>query len=65
MNYIDVLKQMFDTQERIAEAIGVSQPTVGNWIKGTFLPAPKNAKKIEKVTKGLVKKEQIRPDVFA
>jgi len=52
----------FKTQEGVAKALMVSQPSVAQWFK-TGIPI-KRAIQIEEVTKGVIKREDLRPDIF-
>ena len=46
------------------EAIGVSQPTVSNWLRGVHGVAAAHAIRIERATNGAVTRYELRPDVF-
>ena len=52
----------FGSQNKLAKALGTSQPNIHNWLKGKvpaeWCPA------IETVTGGLVTCSDLRPDVF-
>lgn len=48
--------------EKLARKIEVSYQTVLNWKNGFAVPNPLNCAKIEKITDGAVKREEILPD---
>ena len=48
--------------EKLARKIEVSYQTVLNWKNGFAVPNPLNCAKIEKITDGAVKREDILPD---
>ncbi|GKX46117.1 transcriptional regulator [Pectobacterium carotovorum] len=51
------------SQKKLADALGVSQPTVWRWLHGKKKPSIDSVKTIEKVTAGTVTCEELRPDV--
>jgi DNA-binding transcriptional regulator YdaS (Cro superfamily) len=55
---------LFASQAEAARAIGVSQPTVCNWLKGVHGLSPENAARIERATRGVVTRAELLPDVF-
>lgn len=62
-DFIKLAISDFGSQKAFANAIGVSQPAVHKWLRGSRVK-PENAISIEKATSGKVTKEQIRPDIF-
>jgi DNA-binding transcriptional regulator YdaS (Cro superfamily) len=60
-----MVKKFFGTQKNLAKKLGVKQQTVSDWVRGKINPSIENAKKIDQLSNGAIKKEQIRPDVFA
>ncbi len=54
--------KMLGSMYNMAKQLGVTYTTVFNWCHGKAVPNPLNCMKIEKVTKGKIKKEDIRPD---
>ena len=53
---------MFETQKGLADALEVSEMTISKWKHGQ-VPAAR-CKQIEKVTRGAVTREVLRPDIF-
>lgn len=47
---------------KLAISIGVNYTSAFNWAHGKTVPSPLSCMKIEKATRGQVKKEEIRPD---
>lgn len=64
MTPIDKAIQFFGTQQALADAIGASQAQVSHWRLGLKRVPAKRAKKIDEVTNGYVKKEELCPDIF-
>lgn len=54
--------EIFGSMEKLSAAIGGSQASVYRWVHGKAIPSPLSCMKIEKVTNGKIKKEDIRPD---
>lgn len=52
------------TQVEFAKMLGVTQGTIGHYESGRRLPAPETATTIEVVTKGAIKRAELRPDIF-
>ncbi|OUE79109.1 MULTISPECIES: helix-turn-helix domain-containing protein [unclassified Citrobacter] len=50
------------SQQRLADACGVSQPAVCKWLNGGAV-SPKHVMSIVKATNGEVKAHEIRPDL--
>lgn len=61
----DVVHVLGGTQESAAKALDVSQAFISKLINGQQKPSAQMAKKIEQVTNGAFKREQLRPDIFA
>jgi len=59
---MDKVLDFFKTQDELAKALKVSQPSVAQWLK-TGVPV-KRAVEIEQVTDGVIKREDLRPDIF-
>lgn len=60
------IKTAIDTlgsQQKLAEACGVKQPSVWAWLHGKKKVSAENAKSIEIATDGKVPAYQIRPDL--
>lgn len=51
------------SQQKLAAACGVKQPTVWAWLHGKKKVSPENAKRIEIATSGTVHAYQVRPDL--
>lgn len=49
----------------MAEHLGISKTWMALLIAGTRTPSAVLAKKIERATQGLVKRKELRPDLFA
>lgn len=56
---------VFGCQSKLAEAIGVTQQSISNWINGKSKPTVKAARAIEYVTNKMVTKEDLRPDIYS
>lgn len=56
--------ELLGGQTAAAAAIGVSQPTVSNWMRGQHKVTPANAVAIERATGGAVRREELCPDIF-
>jgi DNA-binding transcriptional regulator YdaS (Cro superfamily) len=56
---IDVL----GSQQKLAEACDVKQPSVWAWLHGKKKVSAENAMRIEKATNGTIPAYQIRPDL--
>jgi DNA-binding transcriptional regulator YdaS (Cro superfamily) len=52
------------TQAEFAEACGVSQGLISQFLSGAKKPGWKTCKKIELLTHGQVTRYQLRPDIF-
>ncbi len=53
---------LFGSMNKLAIAINANNMSVFNWTHGKAVPSPLSCMKIEKATKGKIKKEDIRPD---
>ena len=51
------------SQQKLADACGVKQPSVWAWLHGKKKVSAENAKRIELATSGHVHAYQIRPDL--
>ncbi|QGU87052.1 transcriptional regulator [Erwinia sorbitola] len=51
------------SQQKLAEACDVKQPSVWAWLHGKKKVSAENAKRIEKATNGIIPAYQIRPDL--
>jgi DNA-binding transcriptional regulator YdaS (Cro superfamily) len=58
------LKASGITQSAMADALGVHQSLISQWINGSRPIAPMKAKAIEEATNGAVKRHELRPDIF-
>ena len=67
-NLIKAASLLAGSDRALAEACGVSQPTITRarnaWDKRGIRPTPELAAKIHRATNGAVKKWEMRPDVF-
>lgn len=54
----------FGSYRKLAIALGIRQASVSRWLKSGKIPI-KRAIQIEKETNGIIKREFIRPDIFA
>lgn len=59
---LEIKKSRFKTQKALAEFIGVSQPTLSDWLSGEKKLSTKNVKKIEQLFG--IPREQLRPDIY-
>lgn len=51
------------TQEALAATLGVSQTTISKWLHGKAQPSIGHALKLERITDGLVRAQDLRPEV--
>lgn len=56
--------EILGSQSALAEACGVKQAHVWNWLNRDKVIRLENALLIERATKGQVTKEQLRPDLY-
>lgn len=55
--------KIIGSQQKLADACGVKQPTVWGWLHGKKKASANNAVRIEKATNGEVQAYQVRPDL--
>lgn len=60
---INAAIEIVGSQQKLADACGVKQPSVWAWLHGKKKVSAKNAKRIEMATDGTVPAYQIRPDL--
>ena len=60
---INAAIEIVGSQQKLAEACGVKQPSVWAWLHGKKKVSAENAKRIELATEGNVPAYQIRPDL--
>lgn len=63
INPIKSAIKIVGSQQKLADACGVKQPTVWAWLHGKKKASANNAVRIEKATNGEVRAYQIRPDL--
>ena len=51
-------------QGSLAEALGLSNSMISQCTKGNRTLSPSKSRRAEKLTKGAVTQEQLRPDIF-
>ncbi|NBQ17307.1 helix-turn-helix domain-containing protein [bacterium] len=56
------LINFYGSQKELAKKLNVKQQTISYWLTKSI--SIKGAVKIEKLTKGEIKKQHIRPDIF-
>ena len=64
MLLIDYLKKEGLTNQRFSQLVGASASAISHIKNYRRLPSPKLARKIAKVTKNKVTKEELRPDIW-
>jgi len=64
MNIPEYLEKHRISQDEFGSMIGVTQGAVSQWLAGSIKISAERAVDIEKATKGEVKREEIRPDIF-
>lgn len=57
--------EILGTQKDLARALGITQPAVSQMLAGTRPIPAIRARQVEQATGGKVRKEHLRPDVFA
>ncbi|WP_370905980.1 helix-turn-helix domain-containing protein [Citrobacter koseri] len=62
-NAINSAIEIVGSQQKLADACEVSQPTVWAWLHGRKKASAQNAVRIEKATSGKIRAYQIRPDL--
>lgn len=55
--------KLIGSQQKLATACGVKQPTVWAWLHGKKKVSAENAKRIEIATNNIISAYQIRPDL--
>ncbi|MBV8045117.1 helix-turn-helix domain-containing protein [Pluralibacter sp.] len=60
---INLAIEFVGSQQKLADACGVKQPSVWAWLHGKKKVSAENAKRIELATGGHVPAYQIRPDL--
>lgn len=55
--------EIVGSQQKLAEACGVRQPTVWAWLHGKKKASANNAIRIERATNGEVQAYEVRPDL--
>lgn len=63
MNAVSMACDFVGGPKRLADSLGVSPPTVHQWINGERRVPAERCLSIERVTKGKVRCEDLRPDV--
>ena len=51
-------------RRKFAADIGASESSIYSWLNGNRRPSYKFAYRIERYTSGLIKKEELRPDIY-
>lgn len=64
MELADYLEENGLSQEAFAKSVDVTQGAVSQWLTGATKISPEIAKKVERVTAGKVRREDLRPDIF-
>ena len=62
MEALKQLRSRFNSQKEMADAIGVEQGTISDWLSGKKKPSIENCKTIESVFK--IPRTEIRPDIY-
>lgn len=62
MEAIKKASEICGSMSKLALSIGANYGSVFKWMHGKATPSPLYCMKIEKITDGQVKKEEIRPD---
>ncbi|MBJ9257265.1 helix-turn-helix domain-containing protein [Citrobacter amalonaticus] len=60
---INAAIEIVGSQQKLADACGVKQPSVWAWLHGKKKVSAENAKRIELATNGNVPAHQVRPDL--
>lgn len=63
MSAIVRVVQIVGSQRRLADLLGVKAPTVSQWIKGRRQVPVLRCLEIERITRGEVSREDLRPDI--
>lgn len=67
MNQVSALNRAIEhcgSATKLAQKIGVTLMSVSHWRSGRNAITPERAKQIEDATGGLVKRHELRPDIF-
>lgn len=56
--------EYFGSQKATAEAAGVKQPSVSDWVTGRTKPSLRALLRIQKKSKGRFKAKELRPELF-
>lgn len=62
INAITKASKIMGSRYKLAKALNMPHQTLYRWAHGQAIPSPISCLKIEKVTNGQVKKEEILPD---
>jgi DNA-binding transcriptional regulator YdaS (Cro superfamily) len=63
MNVIERAIKHFGSQAAMASALKLSQPTISEWLRGERRVPAERCPEIERETGGVVRCEELRPDV--
>jgi DNA-binding transcriptional regulator YdaS (Cro superfamily) len=63
MNAISRAIECLGSQEQLAKAIDLTQAAISQYVTGNKRPSAEVAIRIEDVTEGLVRAEELRPDI--
>ena len=61
---ISLAADIVGSKAELARAIRVDAATISKWFKESREPTPEQAREIERMTGGQIKREWIRPDIF-
>lgn len=64
MENIKQLIAFFGSQEKLADALQVKQPTVSDWLRGRRPISAKHCIQLELITNGQFKAKDLRPDIY-
>lgn len=64
MDKMKKLTKYFGGQAKLAGILGLSQGAISHWLTGRAKISPRDALKIEKMTKGKFTAKELRPDIF-
>ena len=62
--YIKKSIKIVGGQSKLASKIGTVQQVIYSWLHDIYRVSPSFCLKIERVTKGAVKRHELRPDIF-
>lgn len=63
MEALDRAIELFETQDKFAQALGIKSPSVSEWRKRGQVPHERCAE-IERITNGQVTRSELRPDIW-